>query len=60
MQANEGSVPDSGRSPGEGNDYLLQYSCLETPMDRGSLRAMVHGVLDLDTTERLITCTGVQ
>ena len=29
-----GSVPGSGRSPGEGNGYPLQYSCLENPMDR--------------------------
>ena len=26
----------SGRSPGEGNGYALQYSCLENPMDRGA------------------------
>ena len=31
------SVPGSGRSPGGGNDYSLQYSCLENPMDRGAL-----------------------
>ena len=36
---NAGSVPESGRSPGEGNDNLLQYSCLGNPMDRGSWRA---------------------
>ena len=30
------SVPGFGRSPGEGNGYLLQYSCLEKPMDRGA------------------------
>ena len=30
-----GSIPGSGRSPGEGNGNLLQYSCLENPMDRG-------------------------
>ena len=30
-----GSVPGSGRSPGEGNDNQLQYSCLESSMDRG-------------------------
>ena len=30
-----GSIPGSGRSPGEGNGYQLQYSCLENPMDRG-------------------------
>ena len=39
-----GSVPGSGRSPGEGNGNLLQYSCLENPMDRGAWRAIVHGV----------------
>jgi len=30
-----GLIPESGRSPGEGNGYLLQYSCLENSMDRG-------------------------
>ena len=34
------SIPGSGRSPGEGNDYPLQYSCLENPMDRGDWQAM--------------------
>ena len=29
-----GSIPASGRSPGEGNGHPLQYSCLENPMDR--------------------------
>ena len=29
-----GSIPRSGRSPGEGNGYLLQHSCLENPIDR--------------------------
>ena len=29
-----GSIPGSGRSPGEGNGYPLQYSFLENPMDR--------------------------
>ena len=29
-----GSIPGLGRSPGEGNGNLLQYSCLENPMDR--------------------------
>ena len=32
------------RSPGEGNGYPLQYSCLENSMDRGASWAMVHGV----------------
>ena len=31
-----GSIPGSGRSPGEGNGNPLQYSCLEKPMDRGA------------------------
>ena len=39
-----GSVPGSGRSPGEGNGNLLQYSCLENSMDRRAWRATVHGV----------------
>ena len=33
------SIPRSGRSPGEGNGKLLQYSCLENPMDRGAWQA---------------------
>ena len=39
-----GLIPGSGRSPGGGNGNLLQYSCLESPMDRGAWRAAVHGV----------------
>ena len=39
-----GSIPGSGRSPGEGNGYALQYSCLENPMDREAWWATVHGV----------------
>ena len=34
-----GSSPGLGRSPGEGNDNPLQYSCLENPMDRGAWQA---------------------
>jgi len=30
------SIPGSGRSPGGGRDYPLQYSCLENPIDRGA------------------------
>ena len=40
-----GSVLRLGRSPGEGNGNLLQYSFLENSMDRGAWRAKVHGVL---------------
>ena len=39
-----GSIPGSGRSPGEGNGNPLQYSYLEDPIDRGAWRAIVHGV----------------
>ena len=39
-----GSIPRSGRSPGEGNGNPLQYSCLENPMDRGAWQATVYGV----------------
>ena len=39
-----GSIPGSGRSPGEGNGKPLQYSCLENPQDRGAWQATVHGV----------------
>ena len=31
-----GAIPGLGRSPGEGNGNLLQYSCLENPMDEGT------------------------
>ena len=39
-----GSIPWLGRSPGEGNGNLFQYSCLENPMDRGARQAIVHVV----------------
>ena len=39
-----GSIPGSGRSPGEGNGNPLQYSCLENPMDGGAWRTAVHRV----------------
>ena len=39
-----GSIPESGRSPGEGNGNPLQYCCLENPMDRRAWWAIVHGV----------------
>ena len=32
----QGLIPESGRSPGEGNGNPLQYSCLENPMDSGA------------------------
>ena len=52
-----GSIPGSGRSPGEGNGNTLQYSCLENPMDRGARWAAICGVTESDmshTSSRLV------
>ena len=52
LSANAGdtdSVPELGRSPGEENCNLLQYSCLGSPTDRGAWRAAVHGVAKSQT-----------
>ena len=43
------SIPGSGRSPVEGNGYPLLYFCLEGPMDRGTWRAIIHGVTKSQT-----------
>ena len=45
-------IPGSGRSPGEGNVYPLQYSCLENPLKRGTWEATVHwGCKESDTNQ---------
>ena len=44
-----GSIPRSGRCPGEGNGNLLQYSCLEKSMDRGAWQALVLGATESKT-----------
>ena len=47
-----GSIPGSGRSPGEGNGNPLQYSCLGIPMDRGAYQATgPWGHTELNMTE---------
>ena len=46
-----GLIPGLGRSPGEGNGNPLQYSYLENFMDRGTWRATLLGVSELDVTE---------
>ena len=44
-----GSIPGSGRSPGEEHGNPFQYSCLENPMDRGAWWATVLGVTKSQT-----------
>ena len=44
-----GSIPRSGRFPGEGNSHPLQYSCLGNPMDRGAWWATVNGIAESQT-----------
>ena len=46
-----GLIPGLGRSLGGGHANPLQYSCLQNPMDRGALRATVHGRKESDMTE---------
>ena len=44
-----GSIPGSGRCPGEGNGNPLQCSCLENATDKGAWRATVHAVTESQT-----------
>ena len=46
-----GSIPGSGRSPGEGNGNPVQYSHLGNPLERGVWWSIVRRVTELDTTE---------
>ena len=47
-----GSIPGSGRSPGEGNGNPLQYSCLENPMDKGAWRATADKIEKSQTRQK--------
>ena len=49
-----GSIPGSGRPPGEGHDNPLQYSCLENPTDRGAWWATVPGVSESPARRDLV------
>ena len=53
-----GSIPGSGRSPGEGSGNPLQYYCLENPMDGGAWWATVHGVAKSRTRLSNLTFTN--
>ena len=58
-----GLIPGLGRYPGEGNANLLQYSCLENSMDRGSLVGYIHGGAELysaEVTEHVHTQTHLE
>ena len=46
---NAGSIPGLRRSPEEGHDNPVQYSCLENPMDRRAWQATVHWVTESQT-----------
>ena len=50
-----GSIPGSGRSPGEGNGNPLQYYCLENPMEKEVWWAIVH-----ETLESPLDCKEIQ
>ena len=53
-----GSILRLGRSPGEGNGYTLQYSCLEYPMDRRAWWATVHWITKNQTRLSALACTA--
>ena len=53
-----GSIPGSGRCPGEVNDNTLQYSCLENPTDIGTWQAIVHRVAKRWTRQKQLNSQG--
>ena len=54
-----GSIPGSGRSPGEGKGNLLQYSCMGNPMVRGAWWTTVHGVTDHNKLQKVLQGIGI-
>ena len=50
-----GSIPGSGRSPGEGNGHPLQYTCQENPIDRGAWQGLKE--LDVIVTKQQLLST---
>ena len=54
-----GLILGSGRSPGEGSGYPLQYSCLENSMDRGTWWATVYEVAESQTRQQLTQQMGI-
>ena len=56
----QGLIPGSRRSSGEGNGNPLQYSCLENPMDRGAWWAIVHRVTKSQTRLSDFTSKSLQ
>ena len=48
-ESDEGSIPESGRSPGVGSGIQAQYSCLEKPLDRETQKSAVHKVAKSQT-----------
>ena len=66
LSANAGNIRDAGlipgsrRSPGEGNGNPLQYSCLESSMNRGAWQATVHGVEKSQTQLKQLSTAGIR
>ena len=60
-RATGGPIPGLGKSPGRENGNLLQYTCLENPLDGGAWRSTVHGITKVsDMTKRLSTHRCIQ
>ena len=57
---NRGSIPGTGRFPGEGNGNPFQYSCLENLMDKGPWWAVVHGVAKSQTRLSHLTPPNIE